>query len=211
VSTENEARRLAEDCAALREATEGWPTPNRYTDALDNLTRHLGEAQAGIAARDAALSDAEAKLRECKEEIKRYRTENEARPEHFNRMGGNECDSVGDSSSGSFQTTRKGATSMSSTENEARRLDTATAVQVGRETNYLLDEHGRTWVPLRALSDTEAKLREYEEALTKARPYVAEHGPPGTGIETTEESAERSAALLAEIDAALARANKEAE
>jgi hypothetical protein len=45
------------------------------------------------------------------------------------------------------------------------------------------------------------------ELLRQARGYVAEPGSPGTVVETTEESAERSAALLAEIDRALAYAD----
>ncbi len=40
--------------------------------------------------------------------------------------------------------------------------------------------------------------------LKRARGYVEEPGAPGTEIVTTPESAERSAALLTEIDAALA-------
>jgi hypothetical protein len=65
----------------------------------------------------------------------------------------------------------------------------------------------RAKVSEEAISELARRLAQYEEALRAARPYVDESTlPPGSQIETTEESWERSAALLARIDALLGRA-----
>ena len=50
---------------------------------------------------------------------------------------------------------------------------------------------------------SENRIGVLKALLREARGYVEEPGEPGTVIETTEESAERSAALLARIDEAL--------
>lgn len=67
--------------------------------------------------------------------------------------------------------------------------------------NYIAGRVGRIPELVARLLD---RLEKAEAALRKARGYVEEPGEPGTVVETTEESAARSKALLAEIDAALA-------
>lgn len=68
---------------------------------------------------------------------------------------------------------------------------------------------GAVQMTVNELKDKNVKLKtehdRLRDALGEARAYVAEPGSPGTIIETTEESAERSAALLARIDALLER------
>jgi hypothetical protein len=53
----------------------------------------------------------------------------------------------------------------------------------------------------------EARVADLDWLLCQARGYVVEPGEPGTVIETTTESAERSSALLARIDAVLSESS----